>query len=57
MPLEAYKELHTWLHMHGLGGYLRVVDALPHLEAQVSVCQMHPDTITNSQIRSMLGLK
>ena len=50
-------ELHTWLSKHSLVGYLKVADAPPPLEAQEIDLRVHLDTITNDQIRSMLGLK
>ena len=56
MPLEVSKELRTWLHRHGLGGYLRVIDAPPHPEAQEIARWPHPDPVTNNLIRSTLGL-
>ena len=34
MPLEVSQEIRTWLQRHGLGGYLCVIDAPPHPEAQ-----------------------
>ena len=56
MPLEVSKELRTWLHRHALGGYLRIIDAPPHPEAQEIARWIHPDIVTNNHIRSMLGL-
>ena len=56
MPLEVSKEL-RWLQRHDLGGYLRVIDAPPHPEAQEIARQLHPDTVTNNLIRSALGLQ
>ena len=57
MPLDVSKELRTWLHRHGLGGYLRVIDAPPHPEAQEIVQQLHPNTVTNNLICSALGIQ
>ena len=57
MPLEISMELRTWLSRHGLRGYLKVVDAPPNPDAQEVGHRVHPDTITNDQIRSVLGLK
>ena len=56
MPLEVFMELHNWLSRHGLSGYLKVAYAPPHLEAQEINMRLHPDTITNDQIWSVLGL-
>ena len=57
MPLEVTMELRTWLSRHDLGGYLKVANALPQLEAQEIGLRVHPNTITNDQIQFVLVLK
>ena len=57
MTIEVSTKLCTWLSMHGLGGYLCIIDAAPHPDAQAVAMRVHPDTITNNQIRSALSLK
>ena len=57
MPLEVSEYIRTWLQRYGMGGYLRVIDAPHHPEAQEIVRQLHPDTITNNLIHSALGLQ
>ena len=57
MPLKVSMEIRTWLNRHGLDGYLRVVGAPPHLEAQENGRRMHPNTITNNQNQWVLGLQ
>ena len=57
MPLEVSQEIRTWLQTRGLGGYLRVIDAPPHPDAQEMALQIHPDTVTNNIIRIALDLQ
>ena len=57
MLLEVSQEIRTWLLRHGLGCYLRVIDAPPHPEAQEITRQLHPNTGTNNLICSLLGLQ
>ena len=57
MPLEVSKELRTWITRHGLTGYLNVLEAPPHSEAQAIAKKIHPDTITNNMIREALRLQ
>ena len=57
MPLEVSQEIRTWLQRHGLGSYLRVIDAPPHPEAQEIERHLHPDTVTNNLILFTLGLQ
>ena len=45
------------INRHILGGYLKVVDALPHPEVEEICLRLHPDTINNYQIWSVLGLQ
>mgnify|MGYP000155542260 CR=1 FL=1 len=56
MPLEVSQEIRTWLQRRGLGGYLRIIDAPPHCEAQEIAQQQHPNTVTNNFIHSTLEL-
>ena len=57
MMIKVSRELYTWLSRHGLGGYLRVLNVAPHPGAQAGAKLVHPDTITNNQIRSALSLQ
>ena len=57
MPLKVSQEIRTWLQRHGLGGYLCVIDAPPHPEAQEIARQLHPYAVTNNFIRSALELQ
>ena len=57
MPLAASQEIRTWLQQRGLGGYLCVIDAPPHPDAQEIARRIHPDTLTNNMIRAALDLK
>ena len=57
MPLEVSQEIRTWLQRRGLGGYLHVIDAPAHPEAQEIMRQIHLDTVTNNIIRSALELQ
>ena len=52
MPLAISQETRVWLHERGLGGYLKVIDAHAHPDAQVVARCIHPDTITNNMIRA-----
>ena len=56
MPLAASQETRAWLQERGLGGYLKVIDAPAHLDAQAVARRIHPDTITNNMIRDTLDL-
>ena len=56
MPLEVSSEIFIWLQRHGLGGYLCVINAPRHPEAQEIAPQLYLDTVTNNLIRSALGL-
>ena len=57
MPLTASPETRAWLQERGLGGYLKVVDAPAHPDAQAVAQQIHPDTITNNMIRAAWDLQ
>ena len=57
MPLAASQETRSWLQERGLGGYLRVIDAPAHPDAQVIARRIHPHTVTNNMIRATLDLK
>ena len=46
MPLATSQETHSWLQERGLGGYLRVIDALAHPDAKRSHAE---STLTQSQ--------
>ena len=54
MPLTASPETRAWLQERGLGGYLKVIDALAHPDAQGVARRIHPDTITNNVVRGAL---
>ena len=56
MPLTASPETRAWLQERGLGGYLKVIDAPAHPDAQVMARCVHPDTITNNVVRAALDL-
>ena len=56
MPLAASQETRSWLQEWGLGGYLRVIDAPTHPDAQGVARRIHPDTVTNNMIRTALDL-
>ena len=57
MPLAASQEIRTWLQQRGLDGYLRVINAPPHPDAQEITRRTHPDTVTNNVIRAAFDLK
>ena len=57
MPLAASQETRSWLQERGLGGYLKVIDAPAHPDAQAVARRIHPDTVTNNMIRAALDLK
>ena len=57
MPLAASQETRSWLQERGLGGYLKVIDAPAHPDAQMVARQIHPDKVTNNMIRVALDLK
>ena len=54
---EVSQEIRTCLQRRSLGGYLRVIEAPPHPDAQVMAQQTHPNTVTNNIIRTYLELK
>ena len=56
MPLAASQETRSWLQQRGLGGYLRVIDAPTHPDAQAIARRIHPDTVTNNMIRAALDV-
>ena len=57
MPLSASRETRSWLQQRGLGGYLRVIDAPTHPDAQEIARRIHPETVTNNMICAALDLK
>ena len=57
MPLSASQETRSRLQQRGLGGYLRVIDAPTHPDAQEITRRIHPDIVTNNMIRAALDLK
>ena len=57
MSLEVSKELRTWITKHGLTGYLNVLEAPPHPEAQAIAKKIHLDTISNNMICGALRLR
>ena len=57
MPLTGLAELHAWLQEQGLGGYLKVIDAPAHPDAQAVARRISPETITNNVLRAALDLQ
>ena len=57
MPITASAATRTWLQEHGMGGYLKVIDAPAHPDAQKKGKEVCPEAITNKVIRAALELK
>ena len=57
MPLAASPETRAWLQERGLGGYLKVINAPAHPDAQAVARRIQPDTITNNVVRAALDLQ
>ena len=56
MPITASAATRTWLQEHGMGGYLKVIDAPAHPDAQKTSKEVCPEAITNRVIRAALEL-
>ena len=50
---EAAKK---WLKQHGLEGFLRIVEALPHEDAEKVVKDIDTEVTTEEAIRALIGL-
>ena len=50
---EAAKK---WLKQHGLEGFLRIMEAPPHREAEKVVKDIDTEVITEEEIRALTGL-
>ena len=57
MPLTTSAETHVWLQERGMGGYLKVIDAPAHPDAQQVARKICPEAITNSVLRTALDLQ
>ena len=57
MPLTSSLETRAWPQERGLGGYLKVIDAPTHPDAQAVARRIQPDTITNNVVRAALDLQ
>ena len=57
MPLTASAETRAWLQERGMGGYLKIIDAPAHPDAQRVGKEVCPEAITNNVIRQALELQ
>ena len=57
MPLTASIETRAWLQERGMGGYLKIIDAPAHPDAQGVARRICPEAITNNVLRAALDLQ
>ena len=57
MPLTASSETRAWLQERGIGGYLKIIDAPAHPDAQGVARRICPEAITNNVLRAALDLQ
>ena len=57
MPLTASAETRAWLQERGMGGYLKIIDAPAHPDAQGVARRICPEAITNNVLRAALDLQ
>ena len=57
MPLTASSETRAWLQERGMGGYLKIIDAPAHPDAQAVARRISPEAITNNVLRTALDLQ
>ena len=56
MPIPISSTLRRWLLEKGFEGYIQVVEAPPHPDAQEIAKKLNVNTVTNASIRKKLGL-
>ena len=57
MPLTASAETRAWLQERGMGGYLKIIDAPAHPDAQRVGKEVCPEAITNNVLRTAFDLQ